>query len=71
MLQQADNALLSFEQRGALSAYPCCWPVTTDEEDTNTIQVLFAAIKACHCLLAMSSAIMQQGLRYYGLFGLV
>jgi len=72
MLQQADSALLSFEHRGALSAYPCCWPVTTYEEDAVTMQVLFAAIKTRHCpRLAMSSAIMQQGFRYYSLFDIV
>jgi len=72
MLEQADSALLSFEHRGALSAYPCCWPVTTYEEDIVTMQVLFTAIRTRHCpRLAMSSAVVQEELRYYGLIDIV
>jgi len=71
MLQDVKDDLAAFDQKGFLSAVPCCWPCTSPKRDMLTMLAVFRAIKSRKAAATMSSATMQQSLRLYGLCNLV
>ena len=70
-LSEAKVALARFDEVGRLSAVPCCWFPTSPQEDKEHMSQLFAGLQVRDGKRgspSMSSEVMYQGLRLYGLF---
>jgi len=70
-LSAAQSAQARLDEGGVLSAVPCCWPLTSRQDDENQMARLFAGLQARNGKRGspiMSSEAMQQGLRLFGLF---
>ena len=70
-LSVAKAAQARFDEGVVLSAMPCWWPPTSRHEDETQMAQLFAGLQARNGKRgspSMSSEVMQQGLRLFGLF---
>jgi len=71
ILSAAQAVEARFDEANVLSAVPCWWAPTSRQEDETRMAQLFAGLQARNgkrgCP-SMSSEVMQQGLRLYGLF---
>jgi len=70
-LSAAQVVEARFDEGGVLSAVPCCWDPTSRQEDETHMAQLFAGLQARNGKRgspSVSSEVMQQGLRLYGLF---
>jgi len=72
-LSEVQAAQAQFDKGGVLSAVPCCWHPTSQQEDEMYMAQLFAVLQERNGKRgsqSMSSEAMQQGLRLYGLFNI-
>jgi len=70
-LQNLKAELARFDEVGVLSAMPCCWPCSSRQDDEKQMAMLFAGLQVRDGKKgspSMSTDMMQQGLRLYGLF---
>jgi len=70
-LSIAKAAQARWDEAGVLSAVPCCWLPTSRHEDETQMALLFVGLQARNGTRGspvMSSEVMQQGLRLFGLF---
>jgi len=70
-LSDSREIVAQFDALGILSSMPYCWGPTSRREDEVNMRALFPSLLARHGNddgFSMSSAVMERGLRRYGLF---